>query len=69
MQARGKSIGGFVASDVVQFSSADFANWQALSGHIAQSGADVVISYDANDKVTLTDYSASSLTAANFKFA
>jgi hypothetical protein len=63
------TIGGFVASDVVQFSSADFANWQALSGHIAQSGADVVISYDSNDKVTLTNASASSLTSANFKFA
>jgi hypothetical protein len=63
------TIGGFVASDIIQFSSADFADWQALSGHITQSGDDAVITYDANDKVTLTDTSASSLTAANFKFA
>ena len=51
------------------FSSADFANWQALSGHIAQSGADAIITFDANDKVTLTNASAGSLTSANFKFA
>lgn len=63
------TIGGFVSSDVIQFSSADFANYQALAGHISQSGDDAVITYDANDKVTLTNYSASSLTAANFKFA
>ena len=63
------TIGGFASSDVVQFSAADFNNYQALSGHIAQSGDDVVITYDANDKVTLTNYSASSLTSANFKLA
>jgi len=63
------TIGGFVSSDIIQFSSADFANWQALSGHISQSGDDAVITYDAKDSVTLTNYSASSLTAANFKFA
>ncbi len=63
------TIGGFASSDIVQFSSADFANWQALSGHIAQSGDDVVITYDSNDTVTLTDTGASSLTSANFKFA
>ena len=63
------TISGFVSSDVIQFWSADFANWQASSGHIAQSGADTIITYDANDMVTLTNTSANSLTSANFKFA
>ena len=62
------AINGFDVSDVIQFSSADFASWQALSGHIAQAGDDVVISYNANNSVTLKGFSASGLTSANFQF-
>ena len=62
------TINGFSASDVIQFGSAYYSSWQALSGHITQSGADAVISFDANDSITLTNYKASDLTAASFKF-
>ena len=62
------TIDGFAATDTMQFSASDFANFTALSGDISQSGANTVISLDANDTVTLTDVTAASLTASQFHF-
>ena len=63
------TINGFDPSDTLQFSAKDFANFAALQGHISQSGADAVITLDAADKVTLTNVTASSLSASEFRFA
>jgi len=52
----------------MQFSSSDFANFTALSQHMTQSGANTVITLDANDTVTLTGVAATNLTASQFQF-
>jgi hypothetical protein len=62
------TITGFAASDTMQFSASDFANWPALQGHISQAGANTVIALDASDMVTLNNFTAASLTASQFKF-
>jgi hypothetical protein len=41
-------IGGFNASDSMQFSASDFANFTALSQHMTQSGSNTLITLDAN---------------------
>lgn len=41
------------SGDVLQFDPAVFANADAVRAHAAQVGADVVITYDANNTVTL----------------
>jgi hypothetical protein len=51
---------------VLQFSKADFAGFVAL--HPVQSGDDTAIALDASDAVTLTNVTASRLTAAQFRF-
>lgn len=43
----------FGAGDTLQFDPAIFANMQAIRAHAAQVGADTVITYDANNTVTL----------------
>jgi hypothetical protein len=63
-----ETIAGFALSDTLTFSAQDFANFATLSQHIAQSGADTLIRYDAADYVTLTGVQAKTLTAANFNF-
>jgi hypothetical protein len=55
--------------DVLQFNPALFANYAAAMPDIKQLGANTVITYDANDTVTLTGVTASHLTASNFKFS
>jgi hypothetical protein len=62
-------VNGFASTDTIQFSASDFANWSALSSHMTQSGANTVITFDANDTVTLTNVTASNLTSSEFKFA
>jgi hypothetical protein len=52
-----------LVNDGLQCSKSDFA---AL--HPVQSGADTVIALDAADAVTLTGVTASTLTAAQFRF-
>ena len=61
-------IGGFASTDSIQFSATDFASWSALQSHMSQSGANTVITLDANDTVTLTNVTKTSLTASQFKF-
>ena len=61
-------ISGFVASDGIQFSTADFADFAAVQGAMTQSGANTVITLDVNDKITLNNVQASSLTSNNFSF-
>jgi hypothetical protein len=52
--------------DVLQLASALFPNYAAVMPQ--QVGANTVITYDANDTITLTGVEASHLTASNFKF-
>ena len=54
--------------DVLQFNHALFANYAAAMADTKQLGANTVITYDANDAVTLNGVMASHLTASNFKF-
>jgi Ca2+-binding RTX toxin-like protein len=54
--------------DVLQFNHALFVNFAAAMADTKQVGANTVITYDANDTVTLTGVAASHLTASNFKF-
>jgi hypothetical protein len=62
-------ITGFSASqDKIQFDTAQFASFAAVTAHASQSGSDMVIAYDANDSVTLKGVSLSSLAAKNFSF-
>ena len=61
-----ETVNGFGYNDVLQFSKADFSDFAAL--HPVQSGDDTVIALDASDAVTLTGVTASSLTAAQFRF-
>jgi Ca2+-binding RTX toxin-like protein len=72
-KAFGKDIvTGFVATgaahDTIDFSTAVFANFAAVHSHMAQSGADVVITLDASDTVTLKGVTLASLTAGDFTF-
>jgi len=62
------TINGFAASDTMQFSATDFANWSALSSHTSQSGSNTLISLDASDTITLTNVTAASLNASQFHF-
>jgi hypothetical protein len=55
--------------DVLQFNPALFANYMAAMADTKQVGANTVITYDANDSVTLNGVTASHLTASNFKFS
>jgi hypothetical protein len=52
----------------MNFSKSDFADFQALQGHMQQSGANTLISLDANDAITLTHVALSTLTASQFHF-
>ncbi len=66
------TITGFVASgaahDTIDFSTATFANFAAVHGHMAQSGANVVVTLDSADTITLANVTLASLTAADFTF-
>jgi len=59
---------GAASGDVIQFDKALFANYAAVEGAMHQSGANVVISYDAHDQITLNHVTMAQLTAANFMF-
>ena len=66
------TIGDFTAAgaghDIISFSTAVFANYAAVQGHMAQVGPNVVITHDAADTVTLKGVTLASLTAADFNF-
>ena len=65
-------ITGFVASgaahDTIDFSTAVFANFAAVHSHMAQSGANVIITLDSADTITIKNVTVASLTAADFTF-
>ena len=42
------------AHDVIEFTTSLFPNWNALQGAITDSGQGAVITFDANDTITLT---------------
>ena len=54
--------------DVLQLASVLFPNYAAVMADTRQVGANTVITYDANDTITLTGVAVSHLTANNFKF-
>lgn len=62
------TISGFASSDSLQFNASDFANWTALQSHMAQSGANTLITLDAAHTVTLEGVTASNLTSSQFHF-
>ena len=66
------TITGFVAAgtghDTIDFSTAAFANFAAIKSHMIQSGANVVITLDSADSITLKNVTLASLTAADFTF-
>src|SRR5262249_23004139 len=60
-----------LSKDVIQFNPALFANYSAVIAPTSTQkvGASTVITYDANDTLTLANVTASSLSPTNFKFA
>ena len=54
--------------DTIDFSTAVFTDFAAVQSHMVQSGADVVITVDASDTITLKNVTVASLTAADFTF-
>jgi hypothetical protein len=62
------TISGFSATDSMQFSVSDFANWAALSSHMTQTGTGTVITLNASNTVTLNAVTIASLTASQFHF-
>ncbi|MCA3160225.1 MAG: hypothetical protein ING31_11640, partial [Burkholderiales bacterium] len=60
--------GGAAVGDVLEFSTAMFANWAALLIKTAQVGADTVITVNTNDTVTLKDFTLSTLNQNDAKF-
>ena len=62
------TVGGFGATDTMQFSAADFGGWSDLLGHASQVGSDTVIALDAKDTITLTNVAMGSLLQPQFSF-
>jgi hypothetical protein len=66
-----EEISGFVTGtnhDTINFGTSDFASFTALSKHMTQAGANVVIRLDAADSITLDNITLASLSATDFKF-
>ncbi len=66
------TVSGFVATaaghDTIDFSTAAFGSFAAIKSHMVQSGANVVITLDAADTITLKGVTLASLSAADFSF-
>ncbi len=54
--------------DLIQISKTIFANFAVVHSHMAQVGADVVISADPTDSITLKGVAMASITASDFLF-
>lgn len=54
--------------DTIVFSTAVFADWTAVQNAMSASGADVVITLDAADKITLVGTTLASMTQSDFLF-
>ena len=66
-------IAGFVAGtgsthDTVQFSASDFASYSVLQNAMSKKGANVVITLDSTDTLTITNQTIGALVSADFKF-
>ena len=59
---------GAASHDVIHFDKALFANYAAVESAMHQSGANVVIAYDAHDHLVLNHVSMTQLSSANFMF-
>lgn len=55
-------------SDQINIDHNVFADWATLLSHTTQSGADTIITADANDVITLKNTTVSSLQQSNFHF-
>jgi hypothetical protein len=66
------TITGFVGTtaqhDIIDFASDDFANYAAVQSHMAQVGANVVITLDAADTIILQHITLAHLVASDFTF-
>ncbi|WP_454818868.1 hypothetical protein [Labrys neptuniae] len=66
------TITGYQASgtgaDQINIDHNVFADWATLLSHTTQSGADTIITADANDVITLKNTTVSSLQQSNFHF-
>jgi len=64
------SIAGFDASDQFYLSASDFGgNWAGVQSHMAQVGANTVITLDQNNSITLTGVAMNTLQSSQFHFA
>ncbi len=65
------TITDFGASDpdLIWFASGVFADFDAMMAHTVQSGADVVITVDADHSITLSGTNLASLAADDFRFS
>jgi Ca2+-binding RTX toxin-like protein len=61
-------VPGGPTHDVIHFGTADFANFSDVQAHMTQVGADVVITLDANDFLTLKNVVLAHLHSADFLF-
>ncbi|MTI42222.1 hypothetical protein JM93_01547 [Roseibium hamelinense] len=62
------TVTDFTDEDTIQFTTDVFADAAAVFAAAAQVGADTVITYDANNSVTLQNVALASLTADDFSF-
>lgn len=59
---------GTSSVDLIELSTAAFADWSAVSAASAQVGSDVVISYDASTSITLLGVTLGDLNSGDFLF-
>jgi len=62
-------VGHHTTCDFIDFASDDFANYTALQSHMAQVGADVVITLDATDDIVLLGTKLANLSTHDFLFS
>ena len=63
------TITDFSGQDIVNFhQNAVLADWTSVRAHMVQAGANVVISQNANNSLTLLNTQKSALTESNFTF-
>jgi Ca2+-binding RTX toxin-like protein len=61
-------VSDFKANDVIQLDAAQFANFGAVQAASSQLGADVVITLNAANTITLTGVTLASLNSGDFLF-
>jgi hypothetical protein len=59
---------GAATDDIIEFSTALFADFAAVSGACVQSGSNVVITAGTGDTITLKSVTLSTLDADDFRF-